>query len=151
MICEFLGDRMGLCDHGMLGPAYTGGEKWLCTFLSDLMFSNVFVAWNLPSVQFICSVVSDSFQPHGLATSPWRTRLPCPSPTPRACWNSRPSSRWYAIQPSLPPSSPSPPAFNLSHRQGLFQWVRSSHQVAKVLELQLQHQSFQWIFTVDFL
>ena len=51
-----------------------------------------------------------------------------------------------AIQPSHPLSSPSPPAFNLSQHQGLFQWVSSSHQVAKVLEFQLQHQSFQWIF-----
>ena len=50
-----------------------------------------------------------------------------------------------AIQPSHPLSSPSPPAFNLSQHQGLFQWVNSSHKVAKVLELQL-HQSFQWIF-----
>ena len=56
-----------------------------------------------------------------------------------------------AIQPSHPLSSPSPPAFNLSQHQGLFQWVNSSHQVAKVLELQLQHQSFQWIFRTDFL
>ena len=56
-----------------------------------------------------------------------------------------------AIQPSHPLSSPSPPAFNLSQHQGLFQWVSSSHQVAKVLELQLQHQSFQWIFRTDFL
>ena len=55
-----------------------------------------------------------------------------------------------AIQPSHPLSSPSP-AFSLSHHQGLFQWVSSSHQAAKVLELQLQHQSFQWIFRVDFL
>ena len=55
------------------------------------------------------------------------------------------------IQPSHPLSSPSPPAFNLSQHQGLFQWVSPSHQVAKVLELQLQHQSFQWIFRVDFL
>ena len=47
-----------------------------------------------------------------------------------------------AIQPSHPLSSPSPPALNLSQHQGLFQWVSSSHQVAKVLELQLQHQSF---------
>ena len=54
-----------------------------------------------------------------------------------------------AIQPSHPLSSCSP-AFNLSQRQGLFQWVSSSHQIAKVLELQLQHQSFQWIFKVDF-
>ena len=47
-----------------------------------------------------------------------------------------------AIQPSHPLSSPSPPTFNLSQHQGLFQWVSSSHQVAKVLEFQLQHQSF---------
>ena len=56
-----------------------------------------------------------------------------------------------AIQPSHPLSSPSPPAFNLSQHQGLFQWVSSLHQVAKVLEFQLQHQSFQWIFRTDFL
>ena len=49
-----------------------------------------------------------------------------------------------AIQPSYPMSSLSPPAFNLSQHQGLFQWVGSSHQVVKVLEFQLQHQSFQW-------
>ena len=54
-----------------------------------------------------------------------------------------------AIQPSHP-SSPSPPAFNLSQHQGLFQWVSSSHQVAQVLEFQLQHQSFQWVFRTDF-
>ena len=45
---------------------------------------------------------------------------------------------------------PSPPAFNLSQHQGLFKWVSSSHQVDKVLEFQLQHQSFQWIFRTDF-
>ena len=49
-----------------------------------------------------------------------------------------------AIQPSCPLSSPSPPALNLSQHQGLFKWISSLHQVAKVLELQLQHQSFQW-------
>ena len=56
-----------------------------------------------------------------------------------------------AVQPSHPLSSPSPPAFNLSQHQGFFQWVRSSHQVARVLEFHLQHQSFQWIFRTDFL
>ena len=56
-----------------------------------------------------------------------------------------------AIQPFHPLSSPSPPAFNLSQHQGLFQWVSSLHQVAKVLELQFQHQSFQWIFRTDLL
>ena len=49
-----------------------------------------------------------------------------------------------AIQPSHPLSSPSPPASNPSQHHGLFQWVNSSHEVAKVLEFQLQHQSFQW-------
>ena len=48
-------------------------------------------------------------------------------------------------------SSPSPPAFNPSQHQGLFRWVSSSHQVAKVLELQLQHQSFQWTPRPDLL
>ena len=62
------------------------------------------------------------------------------------------SVRWVgdAIQPSHPLSSPSPPALNLSQHQGLFQWVGSSHQVAKALELPLQPQSFPWIFRVDF-
>ena len=49
-----------------------------------------------------------------------------------------------AIQPSHPLSSPSPPGLNLSQHQGLFQWVSSPHQVAKVLEFQLQHQSIRW-------
>ena len=47
-----------------------------------------------------------------------------------------------AIQPSHPLSPPSPPALNLSQHQGLFLWAGSLHQVAKVLQLQLQHQSF---------
>ena len=56
-----------------------------------------------------------------------------------------------AIQPSLPLLSSSPPAFNLSQHQGLFLQLGSSHQVAKVLELQIQHQSFQWIFRTNIL
>ena len=54
-----------------------------------------------------------------------------------------------AIQPSHLLSSPSHPAFNLSHHEGPFKWVSSLHQVATVLEL--QHQSFQWIFRADLL
>ena len=54
------------------------------------------------------------------------------------------------IHPSHLLSSPCSPAFNLSQHQGLFQWVSSLHQVVKVLELQLQHQSFQWIFRTNF-
>ena len=102
--------------------------------------------------------MSDSLQSQGLHPA----RLPCPSPSPRVCSNSCPLSQWChptilvhwvsdVIQPSCPLSSPSPPTFNLSQHQGLFQWGLSLHQVTKVLELQLQHQSFQWIFRVVFL
>ena len=56
-----------------------------------------------------------------------------------------------AIQSSHLLSSPSPPALNLSQHQGLFQWVSSLHQVAKVLEFQLQHQPFQWTPRTDLL
>ena len=56
-----------------------------------------------------------------------------------------------AIQPSHPLSSPSPPALNFSRHQGLFKWVSSSHEVAKVLQFQLQHQSLQWTPRTDLL
>ena len=56
-----------------------------------------------------------------------------------------------AIQLSHPALSPSPPALSFSQHQGLFKWVSSSHQVAKVLEFQLQHQSFQWTTRTDLL
>ena len=94
--------------------------------------------------------MSDSLQPHGLQHS----RPSCPSPIPRVYSNSCPLSQWCHPTVSfsvIPFSSPSPPAFNLSQHQDLFQWVSSSHQVAKVLEFQLQHQSFQWVFTTGFL
>ena len=54
-----------------------------------------------------------------------------------------------AIQSSHPQSSPSPPPFNLSQHQGLFKWVTSSHQVARVLEFQLRQQSFHWMNIQD--
>ena len=89
----------------------------------------------------MCPTLPD---PHELQHS----RLPCPSPSPRVCPSSRPLNWW--CYPSISSSvSPSPPAFNLSQHQGLYQWVSSLHQVAKVLEL--QHQSFRWIFRTDFL
>ena len=95
------------------------------------------------SVQFSCSVMSDSLQPHGLQY----TRPPCPSPTPGVY----PNSCWVgdAIQPSHPLSPPSPPTFQSFQAAGFFQMSHSLHQVAKVLEFQLQHQSFQWIFWID--
>ena len=54
-----------------------------------------------------------------------------------------------AIQPPHPLSPPSPPALNLAQHQSLFQWVGSLPQVAKGLEVQLQHQSFQWMLSID--
>ena len=98
------------------------------------------------SVQFSHSVMSDTLQ----LQESHHTRLSCPSATPRVCPNSCPLSWWWhlAISSSVVPSLPT---FNPSQRQGLFQWVDSLHEVAKVLEFQLQHQSFQWTPRTDLL
>ena len=101
---------------------------------------------NISSVQFSRSVMSDSLWPH----ESQHARPPCPSPTPRVHPNPCPLS-WSCHPPSHPLSSPSPPAPNPSQHQGLFQRVSSSNQVAKVLEFQLQHQSFQWTPRTDLL
>ena len=121
------------------------GLTALISLLSKGLSRVLFSYWLFNLVQYSHSVMSNSLQPHGLQ----HARFPCPSPSPRVHSNSCP---WVgdAIQPSHP-LSPSPPTFNLSQHQGLFQWVSSLHQVAKVLELQLKHQSFQWIFRTDFL
>ena len=87
--------------------------------------------WPTDSVQFSCSVMSDSLQPHGLQ----HTRPPCPSPTPKA--GSLMFTELLMASSHFSLLSPSPPAFNLSQHQGLFKWVSSSHQIAKVLEFQL--------------
>ena len=90
--------------------------------------------------------MSDSSWPHG----PQHPRPPCPSPTPETCSNSCPLSQ--LCHPTISSSAiPFSSSFNLSQHQDLFQWVSSSHQVAKILELQLQNQSFQSIFRTDFL
>ena len=98
----------------------------------------------LVSVQLLSSV--------RLFATPWTVahQASLPSPTPGAYSNSCPLWRWChsTISSSVVPFSS---AFNLSQHQRLFQWVSSSHQVAKVLEFELQHQSFQWIFRTDFL
>ena len=96
--------------------------------------------------QFSHPVVSNSLWPH----ESQHARPPCPSPTPGVYSNSYPSSQWChpAISSSVVPFSSCP---NPSQHQGLFQWVSSLHQVAKVLEFQLQHQSFQWTLRTDLL
>ena len=97
------------------------------------------------SVQFSHSVTSDSLRPH----EPQHARPPVHH---QFLESTQTHVHWVsdAIQPSHL-SSPSPPALNLSQHQGLFKWVSSSRQVAKVLEFQLQHQSFQWTPRTDLL
>ena len=109
---------------------------------SDKFFS-FWLQFSFSSVAHSCPTLWD---PMNCSTPglPIHHQLPEPTQT-HAHWVSD------AIQPSHPLSSPSPPALNLSQHQGLFKWVSSLHQVAKVLELHLQHQSFQWIFRTDFL
>ena len=126
------------------------GKPWHLVNSQEMLL--ILIAWfTLIWVQFSHSVMSDSLRPHGLQ----HTKLPCLSPTPRACSNSCPSSWW--CHPTISFSIvTSPPVFNLSQHQGLFQWISSSHQVAKVLEFQFQHQSFQWYsglisFRIDWL
>ena len=100
------------------------------------------------TVQFSCSVITDSLRPHG----PQHARPPCPSLTPRVHPNPCPWSQWChptisssVVHFSCPQSFPATGSFQIS----------SSHQVAKVLEFQLQHQSFQLkprlIFRMDWL
>ena len=101
-------------------------------------------SWYISSVQFSHSVVSDSLRPMDCSMPSFPVHHQIPELT--QIYVHRVSD---TIQTFHPLSSPSPPAFKLSQHQGIFQWVSSSHQVAKVLELQLQHQSFQWIFRID--
>ena len=96
------------------------------------------------SVQFICSVMCNSLRHHGLQ----HTRLPCPSPTPGAYSNSCPLSWWchLTISSSVIPFSSCLQTFLASVYFTVNQFF-----MPKVLDLQLQHQSFQWTFKVDFL
>ena len=113
-------------------------EKWFSFYTMDVIYIIC-----ISSVQFSCSVVSDSLWPN----ESQHTRPPCPSP---ASPNPRSSSRrWYpAILYSVVPFS--------SHSQslpasGFFQWVNPLQRVAKVWGFQLQHQSFQWTSRTDLL
>ena len=109
---------------------------------SPLLLLHCYIFFSLDlfsSVQFSHSVVSDSFRLH----ESQHARLPVHHQLPEFI-QTHVHRVGDAIQPSHPLSSPSPPAPNPSQHQGLFQWVKSSHEVAKVLEFQPQHQSFQW-------
>ena len=139
--------------------AYTFGMfksiNWLYFILFPTDFLNIksFYA-SISSVQFSCLVMSNSLQPHGLE----HVRLSCPSPPPRACSNSCPSSQWcyLTISSSVPLSS----AFNLSQHQGLFQWVCFSHHCgqsigtsasASVFPMNIQDWFHLWLTGLIFL
>ena len=100
---------------------------------------------SLEQVQFSYSAVTDSLWPHGLQ----HARPPDPSPTPGIHSNSCPSSQWChpAISSSVFPFSSCPQS---RPHQGLSRWVNSSHEVAKVLEFQLQHRSFRYSGLISF-
>ena len=128
---------------GKLSSPHTYFQNLVCIiFQESKLIKSISLSPNLGRLQFSHLAVSDSLQPHGLQYA----RLPCPPLTSGACSHSCPSSRWCppTVSSSVVPFS----SFNLSQHQGLFQWVASSHQMAKVLEFQLQHQSFQ--FKTDF-
>ena len=134
-------------------------EDWHFPVLWPLLsLSNLLVCWvqclnsiifyNFKSVQFnsvaqSCPILCNPMD-RSISGLPVHHQLPEITQT-HVHWVSE------ANQPSHPLSTPSPPTFNLSQHQGVFKWVSSSHQVAKVLEFQLQHQFFQWIFRTNFL
>ena len=115
---------------------YSSGWEMVSFYSFDLHFSQ------FSSVTQSCPTLRS----HGLQY----TRLPCHHQLPES---TQTHTHWVgdAIQPSHPLLSLSLPAINLSQHHGLFKWASSLHQVAKVLEFPLQHQSFQWIFRTDFL
>ena len=116
--------------------------------LKFIFFNKLHIVFfpSITSVQFSRSVVSDSLRPHESqhARPPVHHQLPELTQT-------HVHRVGDAIQPSHPLSPPSHPAPNPSQHQGLFQWVNSWHEVATVLEFQLQHQSFQWTPRTDLL
>ena len=134
------------------GPISILSNGYICCRCSVVKSSPTFLQPHvLQSVQFSRSVMSES-------ATPWIAALQASL----SITNSRNLPKFISIESVMPSnchplllchplSSPSPPALNLSEHQGLFKWVSSSHQVAKVLEFQLQHQSFQWTPRTDLL
>ena len=117
---------------------------WFWTVVLEKTLKSPLDYKEIQSVQFSHLVVSNSLRPH----EQQHTRPPCPSPTPRIHPNPCPVSQWChpTISSSVIHFSS---CLNTSQHRGLFQWVSSSHQVAKVLEF--QYQSFQWTPRTDLL
>ena len=134
-----------LCYH--MQRDYLGIKKTQIIYEPVSAFShfrtlNHIIDISVSSVQFSRSVVCDSLWPHGLQNA----RLPVHHQLPELA-----QTHVHQVSDAISSSvCPFPPAFNLSQHQGLLQRVSASYHVAKVLELQLQHQPFQWIFRVDF-
>ena len=131
-------------SHEVMGPDAT--SLFLCsTKVCNLLALKEISLKITFTFQFSHSVMSDSLWPHGLQHS----HLPYPSNSQSLikliCIESVRSSNHLIL------CHPSPPAFNISQHQGFSQRVISLHQVDKLLELKPQHQSFQWIFRLDFL
>ena len=116
-------------------PTLGNGESTFCLY--GFSYSGYIISVQFNSVAQLCPTLCDPMN-HSTPGLPVHHQLPESTQT---------HVHWVgdAIQPFHPLSSPSPPALNLSQHQGLFQGVSSSHQVAKALEFQLQHQSFQWL------
>ena len=140
---------------GLTWVRWLGDKKkaWLCQYFTSLTlvtlteeFLKIMILLQYSSVQFSHSVVSDSFRPH----EPQHSSPPCLSPTPGVHPNPCPLSRWChpTISSSVIPLSSCPQSFPAS---GSFQMSQFFASGAKVLEFQLQHQSFQWIFKANFL
>ena len=121
------------------------GGAWQAT-VHGVAKSTTRLMTDVISVKFSCSVKSNSLRPHELQYA----RPPSPSATTRVYWNSRPSSRWChpTTSSSVIPFSSCLQSLPAS---GSFPRVKSLHEVAKVLEFQLQHQSFQWKSRTDLL
>ena len=145
--CDFPGK-----DTGVGAISYSRGSSWPRIEPVSPTLAGTFFTTALPGKHFTsCYFSSVQLLSHvRFFVTPWIAAHQA-SLSITNSWNLLKLMSIDAIQPSHPLSSPSPPAFNLSMNQGLFQRVSSSHQVAKVLEFQLQHQSFQWTPRTDLL
>ena len=148
--------KKSTCNAGNTGGA-VGSLGWKDPLEEGMAIHSKILAWRIPwteepgrqqSIQFnsvaqSCPTLCNPMN-HSTPGLPVHHQLP---------ESTQAHVHWVgdAIQPSHPLLSPFPPALNLSQDQGLFKWVSSLLQVAKVLELQLQHQSFQWTSRTDLL
>ena len=102
------------------------------------------VYWFPTNMLFSCPVMSNSLWLHELQ----HAKSPCPSPSPEV-FQVHVHCIYDVLQPSHPLMPSSPSALHLSQNQGLLQRVSYLHQMTKILELQFQHQSFQWPMTIQ--